>query len=301
MFIVPTENGQGFPAPFARSELRENVLWAMYGLYRQLWRPLRRTPAVAGILYVYAHFVQNGTCLIQGDCLHLPHRGAGSAGSLYRWVAMIHQIGVWAKLLLCRERPHRPVMPTGNPKQKKKEARTAPSWHPSSCFIGIEPGFKRGGNCSIWIIWFVRRICKTSCSLQGVRTQKRSTSASPVPSPCWPRATQCRQSARSRSARRRPPLNCKCSPWLESLRPWNPGCLRRYVVASASNAPIGMPRQLQCGRCERAASQIRRGEQTMMQRLPPAAFATSSAALYGWLLGRSIKVQWSATWYTFWI
>lgn len=121
------------------------------------------------------------------------------------------------------------------------EARTALSSHSSLCFNGV----KRGGNGSIWVTWFVGRACKTNYSLQGVKTQKRSPSANlpaSLPGFLTMPATKCRRIC-ANLFRRCPPLNWKCSSWLEFLFLLNLGSLcrlRRYVVCSAPNAPISI-------------------------------------------------------------
>lgn len=66
-----------------------NHVWTAFGALSKAARLPQGTPAVVGILYVDAHFVEDGGMLLfQGDCLRLPRRGAGGAGNRHSSVAM---------------------------------------------------------------------------------------------------------------------------------------------------------------------------------------------------------------------
>lgn len=130
---------------------------------------------------------------------------------------------------------------------------------PTAWFMGIcNMSYKEVTNA--WAIW--KRLCLHAC-LPPRHATRYSTVATGWHKRCLP-------------------LNCKCSPWLELLSLLNLGSLRRYIGASAPNAPTDMPRWLLRVQCGEAASQIGSGEQTTLQR--PPAFAACLRPVLG---GRS--------------
>lgn len=98
MFISPAESGRGFPALVlckigavsrqlreAPIEKRSCYVWTM----STAATAPQRTKGVDGILYVYAHSIEDGTLMIQEDCFRLPRQCAGSAETLHRCLSEV--------------------------------------------------------------------------------------------------------------------------------------------------------------------------------------------------------------------